>query len=71
MICSPATLTALALLGVRLSFVDATFNADSNANLAVYYGQNSKNIVGAQANLAYYCQGNRSKMSQADNQIRL
>jgi len=33
------------------------FSASSNANLAVYYGQNSRNIVGAQANLAAYCQG--------------
>lgn len=36
--------------------VDA-FEANGNANLAVYYGQNSRNIVGAQLNLAAYCQG--------------
>jgi len=39
-----------------LDVVDG-FSASSNANLAVYYGQNSRNIVGAQANLAAYCQG--------------
>jgi hypothetical protein len=35
--------------------VDA-FDANGNANLAVYYGQNSRNVVGAQSNLAAYCQ---------------
>ena len=39
-----------------LTFVDA-FDASSNANMAVYYGQNSRNIVGAQGSLASYCQG--------------
>jgi hypothetical protein len=38
------------------AFVDA-FDANSNANMAVYYGQNSRNIVGAQGTLASYCQG--------------
>lgn len=37
-------------------FVDA-FDANSNANMAVYYGQNSRNVVGAQGSLASYCQG--------------
>ena len=37
-------------------FVDA-FDANSNANMAVYYGQNSRNVVGAQGRLASYCQG--------------
>ncbi|OLL24189.1 Chitinase 1 [Neolecta irregularis DAH-3] len=32
------------------------FSASANTNLAVYWGQNSVNIVGAQQNLAYYCQ---------------
>jgi hypothetical protein len=58
MIFNFAALAAAAWFAVRLGFVDATFNADSNANLAVYYGQNSANIVGAQLNLASYCQGN-------------
>jgi hypothetical protein len=39
-----------------VAFVDA-FDANSNANMAVYYGQNSRNIVGAQGTLASYCQG--------------
>jgi hypothetical protein len=49
-----------AALGAAFCFgaflVDA-FDANSNANLAVYYGQNSRNVVGAQSNLAAYCQG--------------
>lgn len=47
-----------AVLGaaVGIAFVDA-FDANSNANMAAYYGQNSRNIVGAQGTLASYCQG--------------
>lgn len=56
-----AALGAVFALGVFL--VDA-FNANSNANLAVYYGQNSRNVVGAQANLAAYCQGTFSSHSE-------
>lgn len=37
--------------------VVGAFDKASNANMAVYYGQNSRNIVGAQANLAAYCEG--------------
>jgi len=44
----------VAALLVVFAFVDA-FSASSNANLAVYYGQNSAGIVGAQGNLASYC----------------
>jgi hypothetical protein len=50
------TVAALAAAVSIVGFVDA-FSASSNANMAVYYGQNSRNIVGAQANLAAYCQG--------------
>jgi hypothetical protein len=53
----------VAALGAAFSFgaflVDA-FDANSNANMAVYYGQNSRNVVGAQSNLAAYCQGTSS-----------
>jgi hypothetical protein len=48
---------ALAAAVLSVFAVVSGFNANSNANLAVYYGQNSRNIVGAQANLSAYCQG--------------
>jgi hypothetical protein len=51
-----AALVAAFGWGGVVGVVDA-FSASSNANLAVYYGQNSRNIVGAQGNLAAYCQG--------------
>ena len=54
-IVAAALVAALGWGGV-VGVVDA-FSASSNANLAVYYGQNSRNIVGAQGNLAAYCQG--------------
>ena len=47
----------LAVLGAACFGLVGAFNLASNANLAVYYGQNSRNVVGAQANLAAYCQG--------------
>ena len=47
----------VAALGWGGVVVVNAFSASSNANLAVYYGQNSRNIVGAQGNLAAYCQG--------------
>jgi len=53
-VVTAALVVALGFGGV--GFVDG-FSASSNANLAVYYGQNSRNIVGAQSNLAAYCQG--------------
>jgi len=64
-------LAAAAWLGVRLGFVEAAFNANSNANLAIYYGQNSRNVVGAQGNLASYCQGIVVNIIIADERIRL
>jgi len=51
-----AVLVAAGVLG-SFGFVEGGFNANSNANMAIYYGQNSRNIVGAQSNLAAYCQG--------------
>jgi len=49
-----AALIAAASFLRWIGLVDA-FDASGNANLAVYYGQNSRNIVGAQARLADYC----------------
>lgn len=50
--------------------VDA-FDANGNANLAVYYGQNSRNIVGAQSNLAAYCQGISFCLTQSNEDSTL
>jgi hypothetical protein len=47
----------LAVLSAAIFAVVGAFQASGNENLAVYYGQNSRNVVGAQANLAAYCQG--------------
>jgi hypothetical protein len=49
---------AFAVLSAAIFAVVSAFQASGNENLAVYYGQNSRNVVGAQANLAAYCQGN-------------
>lgn len=53
-----------------LGVVDG-FSASSNANLAVYYGQNSRNIVGAQSNLAAYCQGISNVVRLADRRFNV
>ena len=55
----PVALVALLSL-IQAGVADA-FDATGNANLAVYYGQNSRGIVGAQMNLAAYCQGTPSQ----------
>lgn len=46
-----------AAVSAAIFAVAGAFDKASNGNMAVYYGQNSRNIVGAQANLAAYCQG--------------
>ena len=56
---------AALVVALGLGVVDG-FSASSNANLAVYYGQNSRNIVGAQSNLAAYCQGIKNVVRLAD-----
>jgi len=71
MLLNFVALAAAAWLDVRFGFVEGTFNKNSNANLAIYYGQNSRNVVGAQANLASYCQGIAVNIINADGPIRL